>query len=150
MEQTKNVPTDTIMGTQTENNDAAAQVGLAASLTHQECRDYLKQLWGEPTKMTLGSQWHYLCNGEEHTVFMPFTERLPKSAVYDYAGREGKVRIRRNERRTTITIDCPNSKGVEAVDALWHAEPTRKALEGAYHVERERNGVANEQPNTCL
>ena len=144
MEQTQTLPTDTSLGTQAENTSAAEQVGLAANLTHQECRDYLRQLWGEPTKMTLGSQWHYQCNGEEHTVFMPFTERQPKSAVYDYVGREGKVRIRRNARRTTITIDCPNNKGMMAIDALWHAEPTRKALESAYNVERESNRVENE------
>ena len=137
------LPTDTLE-IKTEQQETL-QVGLSDYATHQDAREALKLVWGEPTKMVKGSLWYYTNNGEEYTLFMPFTERTPKSAVYDYSGREGKVRIRRNEHRTGITVECPNSMGVEAIDALWNAEATRMALKGAYIVERESNGVDNEK-----
>ena len=137
----KNVSSDT-MGNQLKD-ECAEHVGLSACATHRDSRECLKGVWGEPTKMVHGSLWYYANNGEEYTVFMPFSERTPKSAVYDYIGKDGKVRIRRNQRRTSITIDCPNEMGVEAIGALWNAAPTREALEGAYKVERDENGVVN-------
>lgn len=143
MNSNSNISSDA-MGNQTTGS-CVEHVGLSAYATHHECRECLKQVWGEPTKMVKGSLWYYTNGEEQFEVFMPFTERTPKSAVYDYSGREGKVRIRRNEHRTGITVECPNNMGVEAIDALWNAEATRMALKGAYIVERESNGVDNEK-----
>ena len=143
MKSFENISPD-IKGNQSANS-CVEHVGLNANATHRDCRECLKQVWGAPTKMVKGSLWYYTNGEEQFEVFMPFTERIPKSAVYDYSGHEGKVRIRRNEHRTGITVECPNDMGVEAIDALWNAEATRIALKGAYIVERESNGVDNEK-----
>lgn len=112
--------------------------------THHEQRQLVACIFGDPVNMVKGSMWYYSQGGEQYQLFMPFTEHPVQSAIYDYAGTDGKVRVRRRGQRMSITLDCPIRLGVAGIDDLFRREEVRQALakaEGSDELQQNANAA---------
>ena len=101
---------------------------------HAEQRALIAHLWGEPLDTVKGTMYHYDNHGEAIRLFMPFAERETPSVKYRYIVPRGggKVTVRQTRYRTQLAIDVPTRMGCAALEALYHSDDTRDALNEAF------------------
>ena len=115
---------------------------LPRVVTHHEQRVLIACILGEPVRMVKGSMWYYANGEEQYQLFMPFTEHPVQSAIYDYAGAEGKVRVRRRGQRMSIHLECPVSLGAEGINDLYSRHEVRQALAKVGNSDEQQQSVS--------